>query len=64
MSVTVILGEPVNPPDVPVISSLEVINPAPFVSWLVLVNDVVMYPAPFVSSLLFVGIVGVFVKLS
>ena len=33
----------------PVISSLAVINPAPFVSWLVFVNEVVIYPAPFVS---------------
>ena len=30
--VTVILGVHVNPPDVPVILSLAVINPAPFVS--------------------------------
>ena len=33
----------------PVISSLAVINPAPFVSWLVFVNEVVIYPAPLVS---------------
>ena len=47
--VTEILGLPVNPADVPVILSLAVINPAPFVSWLVFVNEVVIYPAPFVS---------------
>ena len=59
---TLRLGVPVRPSASATVS-LDVINPAPLVSWLVLVNDVVMYPAPLVSSLLLVGIVGVFVKL-